>query len=64
MVIEGVVSSKATSEVYDLYGRKIFETRLAGSEYNTFTMPTEVKGVCVVIVKDGTKVVRSKVVFL
>jgi hypothetical protein len=64
VVIEGAVSSKATAEIYNLNGLKIFETRLDEGTYNTFPMPTAEKGLYIVKVTDGPKVINKKVVYL
>jgi hypothetical protein len=62
--IQGSVSDKATCIVYDSRGGKIFETHLAGSDYNCFTMPTGGHGVYFITVTDGAKVVTQRVVML
>lgn len=62
--IQGIVSNNATCQVFDIWGHKIFETRLVGSDYNTFTVPAANKGVYLVKVTDGAKVVIQKVVLL
>jgi hypothetical protein len=64
VIIEGAVSSKATAEIYNLQGRKIFEIRLIEGIYNTFPVPSAVKGVYIVKVTDGMKVVMKKVAVL
>ena len=62
--IQGVVSERATCEVYDTFGHKIFETRLTDGGYNSFNMPSAGKGVYLVKVSDGDKIRTQKVVFL
>ena len=62
--IQGVVSERATCEVYDTFGQKIFETRLTDGDYNSFNMPSAGKGVYFVKVTDGDKISTQKVVFL
>ncbi len=62
--IQGVVSERATCEVYDTFGHKIFETRLTDGGYNSFNMPSAGKGVYLVKVSDGLKVITVRVVFL
>lgn len=62
--IQGVVSDRANCEVFDIRGLKIFETILIDGDYNTFTLPSTLRGVYLVKVTDGTKVVTSKVAFL
>jgi len=64
VIIEGAVSSKATAEMYNIQGRKIFGTRLSEGTYNTFPMPGADKGVYIVKVIDGAKVFMRKVVVL
>jgi hypothetical protein len=62
--IQGKVSDLAICEVFDIYGRKIYETRLSGSDYNSFYIPTAVNGVYLVRMTDGTKTVTQRVVLL
>ena len=62
--IQGVVSDRATCEVYDTFGHKVFETRLTDGGYNSFNMPSAGKGVYFVKVKDGDVISTQKVVFL
>ena len=62
--IQGAVSERATCEVYDTFGKKIFETRLTDGDYNSFNMPSVGKGVYLVKVTDGDKISTQKVVFL
>ncbi len=62
--IQGVVSERATCEVYDTFGKKIFETRLTDGGYNSFNMPSVGKGVYLVKVTDGDMISTQKVVFL
>ncbi len=61
--IEGEVSGKAKASVYDMLGRKIHETRLEDVRYNTFELPSVVKGVYMVRVDDGGRSSTRKVVF-
>ena len=62
--IQGVVSDKATCEIYDSSGHKIFVTRLTDGNYNSFNMPSAGNGVYIVKVTDGLKVMTSRIVFL
>lgn len=64
VIIEGAVSSKAIAEVYNLHGIKIFETKLLEGLYNSFPVPASSKGIYVVRVIDGAKVVMKKVIVL
>ncbi len=61
--IEGEVSAKAKASVYDMLGRKIYESRLQDERYNTFELPSVVKGVYMVRVDDGARTTTRKVVF-
>ena len=60
--INGEVSSKAKCEVYDFQGHKILEFRLSEGSYNTFTVPSSVRGVCLLKVSDGSKKFVQKVI--
>ncbi len=62
--IQGVVSERATCEVYDTFGKKIFETRLTDGGYNSFNMPSVGKGVYLVKVTDGVKMSTGRVVII
>ncbi len=62
--IQGAVSDKAICEVFDTFGHNVFSIHLTDSEYNTFNLQSVAKGVYLVRVIDGVKVVTSKVVFL
>jgi len=62
--IQGTVSDKATCTIYDTFGRKIFETYLTDGNYNSFNIPSTGKGVYLVKVTDGSKVITNRVVFL
>ena len=62
--IQGIVSERATCEVYDTFGHKIFEIRLTDGGYNSFNMSSAGKGVYLVKVSDGDKIRTQKVVFL
>jgi hypothetical protein len=64
VIIEGVLSSRALAEVYDIQGHKIFETPLSEGTYNTFPMPSAIKGIYIVKVADGINVIVRKVVVL
>ncbi|MBE0676059.1 MAG: T9SS type A sorting domain-containing protein, partial [Bacteroidales bacterium] len=61
--IDGLVSDRATSSIFDLTGRKISEQRLAGSEYNSYGVSSALKGIYLIKVTDGLKVHTQKVVF-
>lgn len=61
--IEGPVSHKATGAVFDMLGRKIFETQLGDERYNTFDVPSLLKGVYLVKITDGARMTVRKVVF-
>ena len=62
--IQGNVSSNAVCEVFDIWGHKILVTHLVGSDFNTFEVPTEAKGVYLIKVTDGPKIIIRKVVLL
>jgi hypothetical protein len=64
VMIDGPVTGNATAAVYDMQGRRIVDTNLTDGNYNTITMPADVKGIYVVIVTDGAKVTRKKVVIM
>ena len=61
--IQGAVSSRATCQVYDIRGQKVFETRLSDTDLNTFKISPVVSGVYLVKVTDGEKVRTEKVFF-
>ncbi len=64
VIIHGMVSDRAVCVVYDIKGQKILETRLTGGDLNTVSIPSSVKGACLVRVEDGERTVIRKVVFL
>jgi len=61
--IKGELSDQARGAVYDLMGRLIIEDRLNGGEMNTLTVPSYLKGMYLLMVRDGEKVTTKKVVF-
>lgn len=62
LIIKGVVSERATAEVYDFRGSKILETLLPDEALNTVALPSGSHGVYLVRVTDGGKVYTQKVV--
>jgi hypothetical protein len=64
VIIEGEVSSQTVATVYDLSGRIITEKMLTDANYNTIELPSAVRGICIVKIKDGTRSVSTKVVVL
>lgn len=63
-VIKGSVSENAICEVYDMQGKRILERRLSDGELNTIALPRGLKGVYLVRVTDGVKIVSRKVPLL
>lgn len=64
VIIKGNVSDNAICEVFNMQGQKIIETRLAGGELNTLTMPSGSKGIYFVRVIDRTQLIMKKVIIL
>jgi hypothetical protein len=64
VIIEGEVSSKAVAEIFDLQGRKIFKTTLSEGTYNSFTLPSGIKGIFIVKVTDGKNFVTERIVIV
>jgi N-acetylneuraminic acid mutarotase len=59
--IQGAVSDKASVEIFDIWGHKVYETLLSDEDLNTITLPSVRKGVYIVKVTDGVKIVSGKV---
>jgi hypothetical protein len=64
VIIQGTLGSNATAEMYDMQARMILKNRLTGSSLNTIDLPSDAGGVYIVIVRDGSKVYRQKIVVL
>jgi hypothetical protein len=62
--IQGAVGEESVCEVYDSWGRKVYETQLAEGEYNRFIMPATAQGVYFVKIRDGSKIFSGKIVLL
>jgi hypothetical protein len=62
--IQGTVRDKSRCEVFDPSGRKIFATILSGSDFYSFSMPSSSKGVYIVKIMDGSKIIIQKVIIL
>lgn len=61
--VQGAVSEKATCEVFNTQGQKVFEISLKDGDYNSFVMKSASRGVYLVKVTDGLKIITGKVVF-
>jgi len=64
IIIQGALSSEATAEMYDMQARMILKNRLKESSLNTIDLPSDARGVYIVIVRDGGKTYRQKIVIL
>lgn len=64
VVIQGHLGEEAYCEVYDLKGKKIFETILTDTQYNSFTLPVVRNGVYMVRLVDGLNVTTRKIVII
>ncbi len=62
VIIKGEVSNQAICEMFVIQGSKLFSRRLDGGEQNTVDLPAGVKGVIMVRVTDGDRVVTRKIV--
>jgi len=63
LLIKGEITQGSTCEIYDLSGHKIFEAMLADDYFNSVTVSTRLRGVYIVKIADGQKVITKKVVF-
>ena len=64
VIVKGSVSDRAICEVYDLQGKKVFMTRLADGELNVVDINLSMRGIYLVRIIDGLKVIRKKVILL
>ncbi len=55
-------SAGSLCEIFDISGRKMTERRLSDGEMNFVDLPVGMRGVIVVKVTDGSRVVSRKVV--
>jgi len=62
LVIQGRVNAGSLCEIFDMSGRKMTERRLSDGEMNFVDLPVGMRGVIVVKVRDGERVVTRKVV--
>jgi hypothetical protein len=62
LVIQGRVNAGSLCEIFDMSGRKMTERRLSDGEMNFVDLPVGMRGVMVVKVRDGERVVNRKVV--
>ena len=63
VIIQGTVSTKAIAVVYNMQGKKVFESHLVDETYNSLALPIDLKGVYLVQVTD-LYVYSKKVVLL
>lgn len=61
VVIQGEVGEGSLCEIYTMSGSRIAETRFAGGEMNSISVPAGTSGMLIVKVTDGLKVVTKKV---
>jgi hypothetical protein len=61
VIIQGEVRDGSLCEMFDISGRKMTETRLTDEEMNFVDLPVGMRGVIVVKVTDGQKIVNRKV---
>lgn len=64
VIIKGALSQKAIAEVYDLQGHKVCNIRLTGATINTIDLSSSPDGVYIVVVVDGDRIYRQKVIVL
>ena len=62
LVIQGRVNAGSLCGIFDVSGRKMTERRLSDGEMNFVDLPVGMRGVIVVKVTDGSRVVSRKVV--
>jgi len=62
LVIQGRVNAGSLCEIFDTGGRKLMESLLSDGEMNFVDLPVGLRGVIVVKVTDGERVVSRKVV--
>ncbi len=60
--IQGFLRDGTLCEVFDTFGRKVYENRLCEGDYNTFTMHQSLKGIYLVTITDGVIRTTRKVV--
>ena len=61
VIIQGEVSEGSLCEIYTMNGSMIAETRFAGGEMNSIALPAGSRGMLIVKVTDGPKVVTRKI---
>lgn len=64
LIIKGEVSDRAVCELFDVRGRMILKRNLNDRELNTVELPSGMKGVFIVRVRDGLKVTTRKIAVL
>ncbi len=64
VIIKGVVSEKATCEVYDLRGQKVHMSHLADGDLNIVNLNSVTGGTYLVRIVEGLKVTTKKVMLL
>jgi len=64
VIIQGALSSEAMAEMYDMQARMILKNRLTESSFNTIDLPSDSRGVYIVIIRDRGKVYKQKIVVL
>jgi hypothetical protein len=61
--ISGPTGDKASCEVYDARGHKIFEKKLSEGDYNYFNLTEKIRGMYIIKVKDDERITIKKVYF-
>jgi hypothetical protein len=61
VIVQGTVSEAAICKIFNVHGELITEAKLTDSDLNTIQLPSGYKGVCIVQVTDGLKVVTKKI---
>lgn len=64
IIIKGSVSGKSVVDIYRINGAKIFNKRLTEGDYNILNVQNVKRGVYIIRVTDGDKVITKKVVLL
>ncbi len=64
VIIKGMVSEKATCEIYDMQGQKVLISRLTDGELNIVDLISISRGAFLVRVQDGIKVYTKKIALL
>jgi hypothetical protein len=62
--VKGSVSDKAIVTVHDMHGQIVLENKLYEGTYNHFTVTNASKGIYIVRVVDGTKVITKKIMLM